>query len=59
VGSLNILPFIERHNVLFVLGLLLLGTVRIVSTYSVLSYTYDEPAHLACGMEWLDKGVYT
>ena len=41
------------------IALLLLGTIRIVSTYSVFSYTFDEPAHLACGMEWLDKGVYT
>jgi Dolichyl-phosphate-mannose-protein mannosyltransferase len=55
----NILPFIDRHSVLFVIALLVLGTVRIVSTYSVFSYTYDEPAHLACGMEWLDKGAYT
>jgi hypothetical protein len=57
--SLNFLPFLERHSLYIVIGLLLLGTIRIVSTYSVFSYTFDEPAHLACGMEWLDKGVYT
>jgi hypothetical protein len=55
----NILSFIERHSVVFVVALLLFGTIRIVSTYSVFSYTYDEPAHLACGMEWLNKGAYT
>ena len=26
--------------------------------YSTLSHTSDEPAHLACGIEWLSKGVY-
>jgi Dolichyl-phosphate-mannose-protein mannosyltransferase len=57
--SSNFLQFLERHSLYFVIALLLLGTVRIVSTYSVFSYTFDEPAHLACGMEWLDKGVYT
>lgn len=57
--SLSFLPFLERNSLYFVIALLLLGTVRIVSTYSVFSYTFDEPAHLACGMEWLDKGAYT
>jgi hypothetical protein len=56
---LPVLPFLERHSLTLVILLLLLGTIRIVSTYSVFSYTFDEPAHLACGMEWLDKGVYT
>ena len=49
----------ERHSLLFVIALLVLGTIRIVTTYQVFSYTFDEPAHLACGMEWLDKGAYT
>lgn len=57
--SLNFLPFLERHSLYFVIALLLIGVIRIVSTYSVFSYTFDEPAHLACGMEWLDKGAYT
>ncbi len=57
--SLNFLPFLERNSLYLVIALLVVGTVRIVSTYSVFSYTFDEPAHLACGMEWLDKGVYT
>ena len=39
--------------------LTLIGMVRIASTYAVLSQAFDEPAHVACGMEWLDKGTYT
>src|SRR5271169_229148 len=34
------------------------GIVRIVSTYHVFNHTIDEPSHLACGMEWWEKGVY-
>jgi hypothetical protein len=41
------------------IALVLLATVRIVATYDVFSHTSDEPAHVACGMEWLDRGVYT
>jgi 4-amino-4-deoxy-L-arabinose transferase-like glycosyltransferase len=32
--------------------------VRIASTYPVFSQSWDEPAHLATGMEWLDQGRY-
>src|SRR5438105_6779946 len=39
--------------------MLLISLFRIVSTYHVLSQAYDEPAHIACGMEWLQKGTYT
>ena len=39
--------------------MLLISLFRIVSTYHVLSQAYDEPAHIACGMEWLNKGTYT
>jgi len=38
--------------------LILLGTVRIASTWTTYAYTSDEPAHIACGMEWLDHGTY-
>ena len=38
---------------------LLIGTLRIVATYRVFSQTWDEPAHVAAGMEWLDRGRYT
>src|SRR3954470_3884500 len=32
---------------------------RIVATYSVFNHTFDEPAHIATGMEWLDRGSYS
>ena len=43
------------------MGLLLvvLACLRITMTYRVFSQTHDEPAHIATGMEWLDRGTYT
>jgi hypothetical protein len=35
------------------------AVVAVVSTYSVFSQTYDEPSHIASGMEWLVSGTYT
>src|SRR5271165_1062867 len=36
----------------------ILATGLIVGTYSAFYQTYDEGAHLACGMEWLDHHTY-
>ena len=38
---------------------LAVGVGRIVATYRVFNQTWDEPAHVAAGMEWLDRGRYT
>ena len=37
---------------------LAVGVARIVATYHVFNQTWDEPAHVAAGMEWLDRGRY-
>jgi len=37
---------------------ILIATFRIVITYPVFNHTIDEPAHIACGMEWLAQGTY-
>jgi hypothetical protein len=47
-----------RHSVAAFLVLLAIASLRVVSTYAVFSNTYDEPVHLACGMEWLTQGSY-
>jgi hypothetical protein len=49
---------LERHCTKIAFALVLLATIRIVATYAVFSHTSDEPAHLACGLEWLERGVY-
>src|SRR5262245_22766682 len=51
--------FLAKHARLLAVALVLLATVRIVSTYHVFNHTFDEPAHIACGTEWLADGVYT
>jgi hypothetical protein len=38
---------------------LAIGVARIVATYHVFNQTWDEPAHVAAGMQWLDRGRYT
>ena len=50
--------YLAKHSGAIVLGLVLIGSIRIASTYKVFNHTFDEPIHLACGLEWLDKGVY-
>jgi 4-amino-4-deoxy-L-arabinose transferase-like glycosyltransferase len=44
--------------ILLVALLIGIAVARVTATYRVYSQTYDEPAHLAAGMEWLDRGVY-
>jgi 4-amino-4-deoxy-L-arabinose transferase-like glycosyltransferase len=39
--------------------ILALGILPIIGTYSLFSHTVDEPAHIAAGMELLDRGAFT
>jgi len=50
----------KPHQVVSILAVLvaLIAILRIVSAYPKISQAYDEPAHIACGMEWLDKGTF-
>src|SRR6476469_7276233 len=50
--------WLRAHSLAAFLILTALATLRIVATYSVFNHTCDEPAHVACGMEWLEKGIY-
>jgi 4-amino-4-deoxy-L-arabinose transferase-like glycosyltransferase len=38
--------------------LVAIAVARIVATYRVFNQTFDEPAHIASGIEWLDEGQY-
>ena len=60
-GSSRIFRWAQSSWV-WMLGLLILigmAVVEVAGTWTVLSATVDEPIHIACGMEWLDKGTYT
>src|SRR5712672_3288010 len=45
--------------VFYIFVILALGTLPIIGTYPVSSHTADEPAHIAAGMELLDRGSFT
>lgn len=47
------------YSYLLLILVIIFGLLRITSTYGVFWQTWDEPAHIAAGMEWLDKGQYT
>jgi hypothetical protein len=49
---------LPRLTLVAVLGLIVVGFLRIVSTYRTFSQTVDEPSHMAGGLEWLDRGTY-
>jgi len=50
--------FVEKHSFALFLALVTIASVRIALTYTVFNHTVDEPAHIACGMEWLNRGTY-
>ncbi len=47
-----------RAELVVLVAIALLSIVRISSTFRVFVQTSDEPAHIATGMEWLDRGTY-
>ena len=48
----------KRAHAILAFLLVLIASARIVSTYTVLSHTMDEPEHFGAGMQWL-RGEYT
>jgi hypothetical protein len=56
--SSQIVAFLERYRISILVCLIVTASIRIVATYAVFNHTIDEPGHIACGLEWLDKGVY-
>src|SRR3954465_4650903 len=49
----------EFATSLLLASVVLITAVRVVSTYKVLAQAQDEPANIACGMEWIQRGTYT
>jgi hypothetical protein len=49
---------LERYSTVLAVVLVLIASGRIISTYTVFNHTADEPAHIASGMQWLDRHVY-
>jgi hypothetical protein len=49
----SICLFLEKYSLLLCMVLVVTACVRIISTYSALALTTDEPFHLACAVEYL------
>lgn len=43
----------------FLIALILIGVGRIASTYTLFGQSWDEPEHIASGLEWWENGTYT
>lgn len=54
----SIWAYIRRRSLLISAALLIVATIRIAATYPVFNHIADEPGHIACGLEWLERGVY-
>jgi hypothetical protein len=58
VWETRIEPFLSKHARVLAACFLLLGIGRIVSTYNVFATTGDEPAHIACGLQYVAQHTY-
>src|SRR5271155_3008886 len=52
-------PFFEKYCLVLCLFLMGIACVRVISTYSALSLTIDEPVHFACGLAYIATHMYT
>ena len=51
-------PFLTKYFYVLCVILVAIASVRIMSTYTALSLTIDEPNHFAAGLEYVGKHVY-
>jgi hypothetical protein len=54
----SVVPFLARRSLMLSIALIALASLRIVSTYPEMSPTWDEPGHMACGLQYLALHVY-
>jgi hypothetical protein len=58
VWDARIEPFLSKHARLLVVAFVLLAIGRIAATYHVFATTGDEPAHIACGLQYVAQHIY-
>jgi 4-amino-4-deoxy-L-arabinose transferase-like glycosyltransferase len=49
----------QKSGTILVLLCAGISSILIVLSYGAFNQTFDEPAHIAVGMEWLDRGSYS
>ena len=52
------IPLLERRSLALAIALIAIATLRIASTWPEISATWDEPGHMACGLQYLGQHVY-
>jgi hypothetical protein len=54
-------PSVSRRGAIIACAgfLTVVALIRVTATYAVFNNTYDEPNHIATGMEWIERGTYT
>src|SRR5436190_10864928 len=51
-------PLLKRRSLALAIALIAIATLRIASTWPEMSATWDEPGHMACGLQYLGQHVY-
>ncbi len=51
-------PFLERRSLVLAMCLIAIAVIRIAAAWPAMSITFDEPAHLACGLQYVAQHVY-
>ena len=51
-------PFLAARAFLLAISLIAVGAFRIVAAYPETGITFDEPGHMACGLQFLAEHVY-
>jgi hypothetical protein len=57
-GGLAILRWLEKRSLPIALALIAIAALRIISTWPDTSPVWDEPGHMACGLQYLGEHVY-
>ena len=54
----KLLPRLEARSTLLACCLIAIAAIRIIVAYPENGITFDEPGHMACGLQFLAKHVY-
>src|SRR3954463_5951816 len=57
-ANAGLIPFLERRSLVLAIAFIAIATLRIASTWPEMSATWDEPGHMACGLQYLGQHVY-
>jgi hypothetical protein len=53
-----LINLLKQRSLIIAIAFIAIATLRIIATYSEMSLTWDEPGHMACGLQYLADHVY-